>query len=85
VTFILNPVEVTGVAGTAAVGSVIARAGASAPVTGLQAVGSVGSVTVDVVIPVYVVGVSGVASVTSVSVWITINDNQTPNWLEIAA
>jgi hypothetical protein len=85
VTFILNPVEVTGVAGTVFVGSVIARGGASAPVTGLQAVCSVGSVTVDVGIPVNVVGVSGTASVTSVAVWITINDNQTPNWVEIAA
>ena len=85
VTIILNPVEVTGVSGTGFVGSVVAQAGANAPVTGLQAVGSLGSVTVNVITPVNVVGVSGTASVTSVTVWITINDNQTPNWVEIAA
>jgi hypothetical protein len=85
VTFILNPVEVTGVAGIGRVGSVSIAGAANAPVTGLQAVGSVGSVIVDTGIVVNVVGVSCTASVTSVSVWITINDNQTPNWVEIAA
>jgi hypothetical protein len=85
VTFILNPVEVTGVAGTVFVGSVSVAGAANTPVTGLQATGSVGTVSVNVVTPVNVVGVSGTASVTSVTVWITINDNQTPNWVEIAA
>jgi hypothetical protein len=85
VTFVLNPVEVTGVAGTVFVGSVTVRGAANTPVTGLQAVGSVGSVIVDTGIVVNVVGVSCTASVTSVTVWITINDNQTPNWVEIAA
>jgi hypothetical protein len=45
----------------------------------------VGSVIVTPSIEVFVVGVSGTASVTSVTVWITINDNQTPNWVDIAA
>jgi hypothetical protein len=86
VTLILNPVEVTGVAGTGRVGSVTVRGTANTLVTGLQAVGSVGSVAVETGnIVVNVVGVSCIASVTSVSVWITINDNQTPNWVEIAA
>lgn len=86
VSIIVNPIEVTGVSGTAIVGSVTVRGAANAPVTGLQATGSVGTVAVETGnIVVNVVGVSGAASVTSVSVWITINDNQTPNWLEIAA
>jgi hypothetical protein len=85
VTVLVNPVEVTGVSGIGFVGSVVAQAGANAPVTGLQAVGSVGSVTVIPSIEVFVVGVSCTASITSVSVWITINDSQTPNWVEIAA
>ena len=78
-------VLVTGVAGTVILGSVSVNGAANIPVTGLQAVGSVGSVTVVPSIDVFVVGVSGTASITSVSVWITINDNQTPNWVEIAA
>ena len=86
VTFLLNPVEVTGVAGTVFVGSVSITGAANTPVTGLQATGSVGTVSVETGnIVVNVVGVSGTASVTSVAVWITINDNQTPNWVEIAA
>jgi hypothetical protein len=86
VTVILNPVEVTGVSGIGRVGSVTVRGAANTLVTGLQAVGSVGSVAVETGnIVVNVTGVSCVASVTSVSVWITINDNQTPNWVEIAA
>ena len=78
-------VLVTGVAGTVSVGSVSITGAANTPVTGLQAVGSVGSVTIVPSLDVFVVGVSGTASITSVSVWITINDNQTPNWVEIAA
>jgi hypothetical protein len=78
-------VLVTGVAGTVSVGSVSVNGAANTPVTGLQAVGSVGSVTVVPQVDVFVVGVSCTASITSVSVWITINDNQTPNWVEIAA
>ena len=86
VTFILNPVEVTGVAGTVFVGSVSIIGAANTLATGLQAVGSVGNVTVETGnIVVNVVGVSCTADVTSVTVWITINDNQTPNWVEIAA
>ena len=86
VTFLLNPVEVTGVAGTVFVGSVSIVGAANTPVTGLQATASVGTVAVETGnIVVNVVGVSGTASVTSVTVWITINDNQTPNWVEIAA
>ena len=80
-----SQIGVTSVSAVGSVGTVIARGAANTPVTGLQAIGRVGSVTVDVGIPVYVVGVSGTASVTSVAVWITINDNQTPNWVEIAA
>lgn len=85
VTVILNPVEVTGVSGTGFVGSVVAQAGAISAATGLQATGFVGTIVVNVITPVNVVGVSGTASVTSVTVWITINDNQIPNWVEIAA
>jgi hypothetical protein len=86
VTVILNPVEVTGVAGIGRVGSVSIAGAANAPVTGLQATGSVGTVVVETGnIIVNLIGVSCTASVTSVSVWITINDNQTPNWVEIAA
>jgi len=76
---------VTGVAGTVSVGSVAVNGTANTQVTGLQAVGSVGSVTVIPSLDVFVVGVSCTASITSVSIWITINDNQTPNWVEIAA
>jgi hypothetical protein len=86
VSIILNPIEVTGVAGTVFVGSVSITGAANTPVTGLQATATVGTVTVETGnIVVNVVGVSGTASVTSVTVWITINDNQTPNWVEIAA
>ena len=70
---------------TGSIGSVTVLAGANVPVSGLQALGQVGSVTVGEVIGVSVVGVSGTASVTSLSVWITINDTQTPNWVQIAA
>ena len=86
VSIIVNPVEVTGVAGIGRVGTVSIAGAANAPVTGLQATGSVGTVVVETGnIIVNLVGVSCTASVTSVSVWITINDNQTPNWVEIAA
>jgi len=86
VTIIVNPVEVTGVSGTGFVGSVSIAGAANAQVTGLQATGFVGTVTVETGnIIVDLIGVSCIASVTSVSVWITINDSQTPNWVEIAA
>jgi hypothetical protein len=86
VSIILNPIEVTGVAGIGRVGSVSIAGAANVPVTGLRATASVGTVTVETGnIIVNVVGVNGTASVTSVAVWITINDNQTPNWVEIAA
>jgi hypothetical protein len=85
VSFILNPVEVTGVFGTGFVGSVSIAGAANAPVTGLQATGSVGTVTTETGNRIVdLVGVSCTASVTSVSVWITINDSQTPNWVQIA-
>jgi hypothetical protein len=85
VSFILNPVEVTGVFGTGFVGSVSIAGAANAPVTGLQATGSVGTVTLETGNRIVdLIGVSCTASVTSVSVWITINDNQTPNWVRIA-
>jgi hypothetical protein len=70
---------------TGSIGSVTVNGDANISVTGLQAVGQVGSVTVGEGIGVFVVGVSCTASVTSIAVWITINDNQTPNWVEIAA
>lgn len=73
------------VVATGFVGSVSIVGTGNVNVTGLQALGQVGSVTVGEGIGVFVVGVSGTASVTSLSVWITINDNQTPNWVQIAA
>jgi len=73
------------VVATGSVGSVSIQTGATVPVTGLQAVGQIGSVSIGIGTNVFPVGVSGTASVTSVTVWITINDNQTQNWVEIAA
>jgi hypothetical protein len=70
---------------TGSIGSVSIVGSGIIPVTGLQALGQIGSVTVGEGIGVFVVGVSGTASVTSLSVWITINDTQTPNWVQIAA
>ena len=70
---------------TGSIGSVSIVGSGIIPVTGLQALGQVGNVTVGEGIGVSVVGVSGTASVTSLSVWITINDTQTPNWVQIAA
>lgn len=70
---------------TGSIGSVTVLAGANVPVSGLQALGQVGSVSIGIGTNVSLVGVSGTASVTSLSVWITINDNQTPNWVQIAA
>ena len=70
---------------TGSIGSVTVLTGANVPVSGLQALGQIGSVTVGIGTNVFLVGVSGTASVTSLSVWITINDTQTPNWVQIAA
>ena len=70
---------------TGSIGSVSIVGSGIIPVTGLQALGQVGSVSIGIGTNVSLVGVSGTASVTSLSVWITINDNQTPNWVQIAA
>ena len=83
VTFILNPIEVTGVAGTASVGSVTVNGTASIPVTGLQATGSVGSVAITGTSNVFPIGVQGTGQVGQVLIWGVINDSQSPDWVII--
>lgn len=70
---------------TGSIGSVSIVGSGIIPVAGLQALGQVGSVTVEEGVGVFVVGVNCTASMTSVSIWITINDDQTPNWTPINA
>jgi hypothetical protein len=68
------------VAGTVAIGTVVATPSISVPVTGLQAIGRVGSVIATTSASVSVKGVQGTGQVGSVLIWEVINDNQTPNW-----
>ena len=56
-------------------------------VTGVSGTGSVGTVVVAVGELVSVTGVAGTGAVGTIRIigWTTINDAQTPNWVDIAA
>ena len=89
------PVELTGVAGTTALGSETATGGATISLTGLAATGAIGSETVTGVANVSVTGLAGTGEVGNLIVWgeilpdqnadwSTTSTTQSPSWEEVA-
>jgi len=80
-----DDLDVTGVAGTSALGSITVLPVCNVPVTSNRGIGSVGSVIVGISVAFTVTGVSGTGEVGSPSIWSLVDTAQTPNWQEIAA
>jgi hypothetical protein len=53
-------------------------------ITGVDATGFIGTVSLKLGATVFLTGVSATGSVTTPLIWQQINDNQTPNWVQIA-
>lgn len=80
-----DDLDVTGVAGTSALGSVTVTPVCNVSVTGERAIGSVGTVTTGISGTYAVTGVSATGEVGSPNIWGLVDTAQTPNWQEIAA
>ena len=81
-----DDLDVTGVAGTSALGSVTVLPVCNVSVTSNRGVGSVGSVVVGISVTFEVTGVSATGEIGTTNVWGLINTSQTnSNWQEIAA
>jgi hypothetical protein len=76
-------VSVTGVSSTCVSGTATATGASSTFVTGVEAQGAVATPTTAGGSNVFVSGVQAVGRVTRPLVWSAINDNQTPNWVQI--
>jgi len=74
---------VTGLQASALLNSVDARVIKNVLVSGVTATGQVGTLTTVANCNVFPIGVQAAARVKSTLVWSVINDNQTPNWVQI--
>jgi len=81
----VEPVSVTGVAGTSGLGSVTVLPACNVSVTSNRGIGSVGTVTTGISGTYAVTGVSATGEVGSPNIWGLVDTAQTPNWQEIAA
>lgn len=75
--------NVTGLQASALLNSVDARVIKNVLVSGVTATGQVGTLATVVDCNVFPIGVQAAARVKSTLVWSVINDNQTPNWVQI--
>ena len=73
-------VAVTGVYGTAGLGTVSLKTDQIFSVTGVAGISSLGSVSISGSANVYPSGISATGYIGSPNVWSIIDTNQTPNW-----
>ena len=75
----------TGVAATGAVGTITTQTVNRFSVAGFSVNGTLGNVTVIAKADVTLAGVSATSELSNVNVWGLIDEDQTPNWQEVAA
>ena len=75
----------TGVAATGAVGTTTTQTVNRFPVPGFNIVSSLGAITTDAEANISLTGVSATGELSNVNVWGLIDEDQTPNWQEVAA